>query len=78
MWLNDVEGNRLRYVNFLVKKYLSEVKKNLGSKDIFYELLEWVLYNYLKVKLNIEISEMFKEYILKLLSEWSVNFEVVF
>ncbi len=75
--LNDVEGNRLRHANLLAKKYLSEAKKNLDSKDTFYESLERALHNYLKAKLNIETSEMSKEHISKLLSERSVNAEVV-
>jgi hypothetical protein len=75
--LNDVEGNRLRHANLLAKKYLSEAKKNLENKDSFYESLERALHNYLKAKLNIETSDMSKERISKLLTERSVNIEVV-
>ncbi|MEZ4874429.1 MAG: BatD family protein [Flavobacteriaceae bacterium] len=75
--LNDVEGNRLRRVNMLAKKYLSEAKKNLGNKDTFYESLERALHNYLKAKLTIETSEMSKDRISSLLMERKVGGDTV-
>lgn len=75
--LNDVEGNRLRQANALAKKYLSEAKKNLNTKDTFYESLERALHNYLKAKLSIETSDMSKEHISRLLSEKNVDSTVI-
>lgn len=71
--LADVEGKRLRRANMLAKKYLSEAKKNMGTKTTFYEALERALHNYLKAKLNIETSEMDKAYISKLLLQRTVD-----
>ncbi len=71
--LADVEGNRLRKVNQLAKKYLGEAKRNLSHKDLFYESLERALHNYLKAKLLLETSEMAKEHISQLLQEHQVD-----
>ncbi|MGP1479283.1 MAG: BatD family protein [Capnocytophaga sp.] len=57
----DVEGNKVRVANRLVKKYLSEAKHKLGNKGTFYEALERALHNYLKAKLKIETTEMTKD-----------------
>jgi len=75
--LADVQGNRLRRANKLAKKYLSEAKKQLGNKVLFYESLERALHNYLKAKLNIETSDFSKERIAMLLSERSVEPQTV-
>lgn len=63
----DVTGNKIRTNNKLAKKYLSEAKKQLGSKEPFYVALEKALHNFLKGKLSIETSEMRKENIQELL-----------
>jgi len=65
--LADVEGNKVRKANKLARKYLSEAKKNMDNKVVFYEALERALHNYLKAKLNIETSEMAKEPIAQML-----------
>ncbi|WP_317039826.1 BatD family protein [Cochleicola gelatinilyticus] len=70
---SDVQGNKLRKANRLAKKYLSEAKKNVGDKVVFYEALERALHNYLKAKLSIETSEFDKEYIARLLEERNVE-----
>jgi len=75
--LQDVEGNKLRKANRLVKKYLSDAKKNIDNKEAFYESLERALHNYLKAKLYIETSEMSKERISSLLSEKNVETSTV-
>lgn len=75
--LNDVEGNKLRRVNKLAKKYLSEAKRNVSNPVVFYESLERALHNYLKAKLNIETSEMDKKLISKMLLERNVETTVV-
>ncbi|RFN59289.1 BatD family protein [Marixanthomonas ophiurae] len=75
--LADVKGNRLRRANKLAKKYLSEAKKQMNNKAVFYESLERALHNYLRAKLNIETSDFSKERIAILLSERSVESQTV-
>lgn len=70
---NDVLGNKLRKADRLAKKYLSEAKKQLGTKEAFYVALEKALHNYLKAKLRIETSDISKEKITELLKIKSVN-----
>jgi len=70
---NDVLGNKLRKADRLAKKYLSEAKKQLGTKEAFYVALEKALHNYLKAKLRIETSDISKEKITELLNRKSVN-----
>ncbi|WP_340199460.1 BatD family protein [Ascidiimonas sp. W6] len=70
---SDVKGNKIRKANKLARKYLSEAKKNLGAKEIFYESLERALHNYLKAKLHIETSEFSKDKIKELLISKRVN-----
>jgi hypothetical protein len=74
----DAFGNRVRKNNKLVKKYLSEAKKQMGDKVPFYMAMEKALHNFLKAKLHIETVEMSKENIIEILqnknaSESSVN-----
>ena len=74
----DAFGNRVRRNNKLVKKYLSEAKKQMGDKVPFYMAMEKALHNFLKAKLHIETVEMSKENIIEILqnknaSETSVN-----
>jgi hypothetical protein len=64
---SDVTGSRIRQNNKLAKKYLSEARKQLGSKEPFYVALEKALHNFLKAKLSIETSEMSKQNIQELL-----------
>ena len=70
---NDVLGNKVRRANKLARKYLSEAKKTIGQKEVFYDALERALHNYLKAKLNIETSEFSKDKIQELLREKGVN-----
>ena len=65
----DVVGNRVRNNNRLVKKYLSEAKKQMGEKVPFYMAMEKALHNFLKAKLHIETVEMSKENIIELLQQ---------
>ncbi|MBT8297689.1 MAG: BatD family protein [Maribacter sp.] len=69
----DIAGNKIKRANKLARKYLSEAKKNLGSKDAFYVALEKALHNYLKAKLKIETSEFSKDKISTLLVEKGVE-----
>jgi len=71
--LGDVEGNKLRRANQLAKKYLSEAKKNMSSKELFYESMERALHNFLKAKLKLETSEMSKDHIASLLKGHQVD-----
>jgi hypothetical protein len=73
----DIVGTRIRKADRLAKKYLSEAKKNLGQKEVFYESLERALHNYLKAKLNIETSDFNKEKIEALLIKKRVDGNVV-
>jgi len=70
---SDVAGNKIKRANKLARKYLSEAKKTLGSKDAFYVSLEKALHNYLKAKLKIETSEFSKDKIAMLLKEKQVD-----
>ena len=63
----DISGNRIRMNNKLAKKYLSEAKKQINNKELFYIALEKAMHNFLKAKLHIETSEMSKDNIQELL-----------
>jgi hypothetical protein len=65
----DVVGNRMRNNNRLVKRYLSEAKKQMGDKVPFYMAMEKALHNFLKAKLHIETVEMSKDNIIELLQQ---------
>lgn len=69
----DVEGNKVRKANRLVKKYLSDAKKNLNDSNRFYEALERALHNYLKAKLKLETADLSKEKISAILAENGAN-----
>ena len=73
----DVEGNKLRRANRLAKKYLTEAKKRLADKELFYEALHRALHNYLKAKLSIETTDMTKEKISELLIDRNVAVDTV-
>jgi hypothetical protein len=64
-----------RRTNKLARKYLSEAKKNLDKKDLFYVSLEKALHNFLKSKLSIETSDYSKHRISELLVEKNVDKE---
>lgn len=63
----DLAGNRIRLSNRLAKKYLSEAKKQINNKELFYIALEKAMHNFLKAKLHIETSEMSKDKITDIL-----------
>ncbi|WP_288984928.1 BatD family protein [uncultured Flavobacterium sp.] len=65
----DVVGNRIRQNSKLVKKYLSDAKKQMGDKVPFYMAMEKALHNFLKAKLHIETVEMSKDNIIELLQQ---------
>ena len=69
----DVTGNRIRMNNKLAKKYLSEAKKQINNKELFYIALEKAMHNFLKAKLHIETSEMSKDNIQELLLSRNAN-----
>lgn len=71
--LNDVVGNKLRKAEKLARKYLSEAKRNMQDKNLFYESLERALHNYLKAKIAIETAEMSKDRIATLLTDRQVS-----
>jgi len=73
----DITGNRIRMNNTLAKKYLSEAKKQINNKELFYIALERAMHNFLKAKLHIETSEMRKDNIQELLLSRNVNPEAV-
>jgi hypothetical protein len=74
---SDVTGNRIRMNNRLAKKYLSEAKKQIQNKELFYVALEKAMHNFLKAKLHIETSEMSKDNIQELLLSRNANSETV-
>lgn len=69
----DAFGNRVRKNNRLVKKYLSDAKKQMGDKVPFYLAMEKALHNFLKAKLHIETVEMSKDNIVELLQQKNAN-----
>ena len=73
----DISGNRIRMNNRLAKKYLSEAKKQIKNKELFYIALEKAMHNFLKAKLHIETSEMTKDNIQELLLSRYANQETV-
>jgi hypothetical protein len=73
----DVTGNRIRMNNKLAKKYLSEAKKQINNKELFYIALEKAMHNFLKAKLHIETSEMSKDNIKEILLSRNANAEAV-
>jgi len=73
----DVVGNRVRNNNKLVKKYLSEAKKQMGDKVPFYMAMEKALHNFLKAKLHIETVEMSKDNIIELLQQRNASEETI-
>lgn len=70
---SDVIGRRQRKAEKLAKKYLSEAQRQLGKKEAFYEALERALHNYLKAKLVVEIADISKENITKILQNRNIN-----
>ncbi|MFM2369154.1 MAG: hypothetical protein RL619_1454 [Bacteroidota bacterium] len=73
----DITGNRIRMNNRLAKKYLSEAKKQINNKELFYIALEKAMHNFLKAKLHIETSEMSKDNIQEFLLSRNANTETV-
>ncbi|MCA0131105.1 BatD family protein [Winogradskyella alexanderae] len=73
----DVQGNKIRKADKLARRYLSEAKKNLNDKALFYVALEKALHNYLKAKLHIETSDFNKEKIESLLSKRNVESTII-
>lgn len=73
----DVRGNRIKLSNKLAKKYLSEAKKQINNKELFYIALEKAMHNFLKAKLHIETSEMNKDKISEILASKNANSETV-
>jgi hypothetical protein len=69
---SDIIGNKIRNNNRLAKKYLSEAKKQINNKELFYVALEKAMHNFLKAKLRIETADMSKENIKQLLTSRSV------
>ena len=74
---SDVFGNRIKMNNKLAKKYLSEAKKQINNKELFYVALEKAMHNFLKAKLHIETSEMSKDNIRELLLSRKANPQAV-
>jgi len=70
---NDLIGNKLRKAERLAKRYLSQAKKQLGKKELFYEALELALHNYLKAKLSVETSEISQEKIAVILEDKKID-----
>jgi hypothetical protein len=70
---SDLVGKKQRKAEKLAKKYLSEAQKQLGKKEAFYEALERALHNYLKAKLGVEIADISKENIAKILERRNVK-----
>jgi len=74
---SDIKGYKSRRANKLAKKYLSDAKRSLGKKEVFYVALEKALHNFLKSKLSIETSDYSKEKIQSLLLNKKIKNESV-
>ena len=74
---SDAFGNRIKMNNKLAKKYLSEAKKQVNNKELFYVALEKAMHNFLKAKLHIETSDMSKSNIQELLASKNVNAQTI-
>ena len=74
---SDIKGYKSRRANKLAKKYLTEAKISLSSKDVFYVALERALHNFLKSKLSIETSDYSKEKIKLLLGNKNIQIESI-
>ena len=74
---SDVFGNRIKMNNRLAKKYLSEAKKQINNKELFYVALEKAMHNFLKAKLHIETSDMSKSNIQQLLLSRNAGVQTV-
>ena len=74
---SDVFGNRIKMNNRLAKKYLSEAKKQINNKELFYVALEKAMHNFLKAKLHIETSDMTKSNIQQLLLSKNASAQTV-
>ena len=72
---SEQEEHNSRRANKLARKYLSEAKKNLDKKDLFYVSLEKALHNFLKSKLSIETTDYSKQRISELLLEKNIGKE---
>lgn len=70
---SDIVGNKIKKADRLARRYLSEARKALGNKDLFYVALEKALHNYLKAKLKIETSDFSKDRIASLLTDKKVD-----
>jgi len=70
---SDIEGNRKKQTSKLAKKYLTDAKANIGSKELFYIALERALHNFLRAKLNIETADMSKQNIRELLASKNID-----
>ena len=70
---SDIQGGKIKKADKLAKKFLSEAKKNLNSKDQFYESLHKSLHNYLKAKLQVETSEFSKGKIATIFTEKAID-----
>lgn len=69
----DITANRLKRANKLARKYLSEAKNKIGDQKGYYDALERALYNYLKAKLNMSVSELSKERIVEVMQNKHVS-----
>ncbi len=74
---NDHERKRSRNAQKLVKKHLSEAKKNLGNSKTFYKSLDVALRNFLKAKFHVVTSDMHKEGIATLLKEKQLDNQII-
>lgn len=69
----DVHGKRIKKADKLTRQYLSEAKNTMGDQKTYYEALERALYNYLKAKLGLSLSEMSKDRVKEILIENAVE-----
>lgn len=75
--VTDPQQAQMKRANKLVKRYLSEAKKNIGNSKSFYESLERALHNYMKARLKIQTLDMQKEKIQELLSQKGVSSQTI-
>lgn len=71
--MQDFAGGKRKQADKLARRYLSEAKNKMGDQNAYYEALERALYNFLKAKLNIPVSEMTKSRITESLLQKNVE-----
>lgn len=69
----DTAQNRSRTADALARKYLTTARKKINQSNEFYEALEKALYNYLKAKMRVDVSQINKETVREMFAKKGVS-----